>query len=100
MKIEEAGVSPLIRISAPEWFKETEFLDWLNSDRPIMSWHPKGQEPTEWSDTIVFVDPGLGGEGSEEGEMPDKYWDQIIEACRSQFVVSSGFHIVVVITNV
>lgn len=96
----EARHTPVLSINAPEWFAEADFLQWLNTpSRPLMTWHNKGSEANEWSDTVVFVDPSLSGEGSENGEMPDKYWDFIVSECRSHFRPSTGFHIVVRITN-
>lgn len=95
-----ARLSPVLSINAPEWFAEDAFLSWLNDrEKPLVTWHKRGQIPNEWSDIIVFVDPSLNGEGSENGEMPDRYWDQIISACRESFRPSSDFHVVVRITN-
>jgi len=96
----DARHSPVLSINAPEWFGEAEFLQWLNKrDRPLMTWHSIGRDANEWSDIIVFIDPSLSGEGSEDGEMPEKYWQIIVSACQSHFKPSTGFHIIVRITN-
>ncbi len=96
----EAKHSPCLNINAPEFFKDEKFVQWLNDhNRSLMTWHKKGQRPGEGSDIVTFVDPSLSGDGSDDGEMPDKYWDLIVNLCRKHFKPSDGFHIVVRITN-
>lgn len=99
MKI-EAIHNPTLFINAPEWFKESEFLSWLNDpNMHFMTWHTKGQPVDECSDVIVFVDPSLSGDGSDQGIMPDCYWNEIVEICRSNFSAYEGHSIVVRISN-
>ncbi|TVS15921.1 MAG: hypothetical protein EA417_12005 [Gammaproteobacteria bacterium] len=85
MVMEITGESQGLVINVPEWFQEPDFLAWLNNPTTsLMTWHTRGEPANEYSDTIVFVDPGLSGEGPD-ADMPAKYWGQILEACRSRF---------------
>ena len=96
----EAGTCSLLSINAPEWFRQADFLEWLDTPNSrLFTWHEKGSSPDEFSDVIVLVDSSLSGEGSEEGSMPSQYWDTIISLCKSNFHASHGFHILVRITN-
>jgi len=89
-----------LRINAPEWYQNEEFVRWINSpSNTIATWHKPGSKPNEWSDLCVLVDPGLSGEGSDES-MPEAIWSQIISICRSNFSPSTGPHITVWISNV
>ncbi|MFA0809314.1 hypothetical protein [Microbulbifer epialgicus] len=111
MEIEVTNCRTL-RINAPEWYQAPDFLRWLNNQdqesNPLMTWHRKGAAPTEWSDIIVFVDPSMSGEGSDQNVMPKVYWDFIIEKCRLVFTkqtapelfsMQTNPHIIVRITN-
>lgn len=97
MKIEQ-GVS--LRINAPEFFKDQEFINWLNNDHRKFTWH-KGGQADDWSDVVVGVDPSLNGEGTDS-DMPEHIWEQIVKACRGNYksaVVPRGIHILVWISN-
>lgn len=86
-------------LNVPHFFKNPQFVEWLNNDHPKMTWHKKGTMPTEWSDVVVLVDPSLNGEGSDS-EMPQECWDEIIHACRCEFTVRRcPEHIMVRLTN-
>lgn len=98
MKIEQ-GVS--LRISAPEFFKDPEFVKWLNNGDRKFTWHDTG-EPDGWSDVVVAVDPSLSGEGSDD-DMPAQIWEQIVQACRDNIknpAITNGVHILVWLTPV
>lgn len=98
MKIEQ-GVS--LRISAPEFFKDPEFIKWLNNGDRKFTWHDTG-EPDEWSDVVVAVDPSLTGEGSDS-DMPEAIWNQIVQACRDHYkdrAITNGVHILVWLTPI
>lgn len=95
----EISQSQALVINAPEFFADPEFRAWLNDGTPKMTWHNSGV-PTEWSDVVVLVDPGLGGEGADS-DMPEHIWNQIVQACKSQFQPSRGsHHIMVRLTNI
>jgi len=99
MKIKTTETCALI-INAPEWFTKKDFCDWLNDEsNPLMTWHKRGEKTSEWSDVIVLVDPSLNGEGSDSDAMPKAYWTFIVNKCKEHFKPSSGYHIVVRITN-
>lgn len=94
----ERGVS--LRISAPEFFQDPEFVKWLNNDERKFTWHDGGT-PDEWSDVVVGVDPSLNGDGTDD-TMPVHIWNQILQACREHFKnpeVTNGVHILVWISN-
>lgn len=90
--------SKALVINAPEIFAHPDFQDWLNDGGRKFTWH-KGGTPDEWSDVVVLVDPGLGGEGADS-EMPEFVWDLIVDACKARFSPSRGDpHIMVRLTN-
>jgi len=79
--------------------QDQSFLDWLNdTSNAVFTWHVKGDAPSDWSDVIVCIDPGLNGEGSDS-DMPEHIWIQIVELCKQHFTPSTGCHIHVRLTN-
>jgi hypothetical protein len=72
-----------LSIDAAQFFQDEAFVAWLNNGQPKFTWH-QGGTPTEWSDVMVLVDPGLTGEGSDS-DMPEHIWGCIIEECRKHF---------------
>lgn len=89
-------------IRCPRFFADPAFVAWLNNkEKGVATWH-SGGIPTDWSDAFVLVDPGLGGEGSEQYsvDFPQDIWDEIISTCRAAFGPSSRHHIVVWLQNV
>lgn len=93
------GVS--LTINAPEFFQDEEFVKWLNNGAKKFTWHPGGT-PSEWSDVVVLVDPGLQGEGSDS-DMPKHIWEQIVQACQACFKDLAGItqeHIPVRLINI
>lgn len=97
MKIQE---SKSLVINAPQFFKDPAFVAWLNNGEPKFTWHRAGEEPGEYSDVVVTVDPGLSGEGSD-ADMPAHIWDQIVDVCKVQFgtLPDGENHIMVRLTN-
>ncbi|KVP39979.1 hypothetical protein [Burkholderia ubonensis] len=95
MKIETCSA---LVINAPEFFQDPEFQSWLNNDEKKFTWH-EGGTPGDWSDVVVMVDPGLGGEGSDS-DMPEHIWDKIVAICRSKLAPARNApHIIVRLTN-
>ncbi len=93
------GVS--LKINAPEFFQDAAFQKWLNNRQPKMTWH-QGGVPTEWSDTVVMVDPSFTGEGTD-ADMPEHIWDKIVTQCRNHFSQTAAHnrnHVMVRLTNV
>lgn len=88
----------LLTLNVPQWYDDSTFMAWLNSTECVMTWHKRGHAPTEYSDTMVFVDPSLSGEGSECGQMPDVFWDAIVAQCKAHFSPCGGDHIMVRLT--
>lgn len=87
-----------LKINAPEIFADPEFQAWLNNGQRKFTWH-EGGKPDEWSDTVVMVDPGLTGEGTDS-DMPEHIWDKIVEICREHFKPARlEHHIMVRLTN-
>lgn len=94
----EAKLGVSITVNAPEFFADEQFIQWLNNGEPKMTWH-KGEQPNEWSDLVVLVDPDLEGEGSDS-DMPEHIWDQIVAICREHVQPSiHAEHITVRLTN-
>jgi len=105
----ESGFGLHVQLNAPEFFQRKDFLEYLESSEPqyaVMTWHTSASGPSEWSDTIVLVEPCLNGEGSNS-DLPEDIWDTIISALRSRFGDEGQFipreckdrHIAVRITN-
>lgn len=87
-------------INAPEWFADPDFQSWLNApNNVVFTWHTKGDEPGDFSDTVLLIDPSLNGEGPES-DMPEHIWNQIMEICRERFSANQvPTHIFVRLTN-
>lgn len=92
--------SKALTVNAPQFFQDPAFIAWLNNDEAKFTWHRKGQEPNEWSDVVVLVDPSLTGAGADS-DMPEHIWKQIVDACKVQFgaLSRSECHIMVRLTN-
>lgn len=46
--------NPLVRINAPSFFRDTNFVRWLNSpESRAATWHARGNEPAEGSDVFI-----------------------------------------------
>jgi hypothetical protein len=89
---------PGLVVNAPHFFKDPQFLEWLNEAAPKFTWHTGGK-PGEYSDTIVLVDPSLNGEGSDS-DMPEHIWEEILTICRERFAPGRDTpHIQVRLTN-
>lgn len=91
--------APVVEINAPAWFEDPEFLHAISTNQ-IMTWHQAGEGPGEFSDVILFIAPSLNGEGSDQGDIPDAYWDAVVKACKSVVEPDTTIHhIIVRITN-
>jgi|GEM_PF-6443349 len=84
MKLETSSL--MLSIYCPELFARDDFCAWLNGKDAKMTWHTSGETPGECSDVVVFVDPGMTGEGSDEQLMPG--WQEMFEQVKR--VVSAG----------
>jgi len=71
--------NPLVRINAPSFFRDTNFVRWLNSpESRAATWHARGNEPAEDSD--VFIHYGgadwknntFNAEGSDYPDLPTR----------------------------
>lgn len=64
-------------VNAPELFARPDFMAWLNkSTNRVLSYHPKGETPDEYSDVVVLVDSSYEGDSSD---MPEDIWTQICD---------------------
>lgn len=70
-------------LNAPEFFFRKDFLDYVKSN-PVFTWHDHEEEPGDYSDVIVLVEPCLNGEGSES-DMPQDIWETIMAVLKKQF---------------
>lgn len=96
-KFNEVLPTLALTVIAPHFFKDEGFITWLNNGEQKFTWHSGGQ-PDDWSDVIVSVDPGLGGEGSDS-DMPKHLWSEVMDVCRQHFSPSQGPHILVRLVN-
>jgi hypothetical protein len=93
--------SKALTINVPQFFADPAFVAWLNNDEPKFTWHKKGDQPNDYSDVVVMVDPSLNGEGTDS-DMPEHIWEQIVDACKVQFggLPRGEDHIMVRLVNV
>lgn len=86
-------------INVPHFFKDPAFVAWLNNPAPKFTWHKSGNEPSEYSDVVVLVDPSLNGEGSDS-DMPEHCWEEIIKTCKLRLIsLRNSMPIMVRLTN-
>jgi len=74
-------VGRVLRIDASEWYQRKDFMDWLNSGKPIATWHRKGEVPGEYSDVFITFDHE---EGSDRDSIPEDVWQEICRIAREQ----------------
>lgn len=80
MKIEN-NYLPLLRIDAPEFYKDPAFVSWLNDTEKIKAtWHQRGEDPTDWSDVFVTYCDG----GGSDSDMPEHIWNRICEIVKQE----------------
>jgi len=58
---------PLVRINAPEFYRNKQWLEWLNHKRTA-TWHGKAKKPHEYSDVFFTY---CDGDGSDAPASPD-----------------------------
>ena len=89
----------MVTIDVADWYRDPEFLEAIENN-PVMTWHVKGREPTDYSDVLLWVDPSLNGEGADESDIPDRYWDAVIEAVKQANIAPRGGpHVLVRLRN-
>jgi hypothetical protein len=79
---------PIVRIHCSEWYRDEAFLQWLNTDPQLATWHKQGLPPHDQSDVFLIY------HGPEESTnypsypdypgVPDKIWKQIAEKMRAE----------------
>ena len=75
--LDDIRVAPALIINAPSVFARADFMAWLNDpENTVFTWHQKGSEPQEYSDTIVLVAEHYDGDSSD---MPADIWRLICE---------------------
>lgn len=91
-----------LTVNAPAVFTRPDFMAWLNKrTNRVLSYHPKGEPPDEYSDTVVLVDSHYEGDCSD---MPEDIWKSICDLAYSIYggpeaPRSLGSHIHVRLTN-
>jgi hypothetical protein len=79
----ERNYAEVVEISAPEFYRDPDFLKWLNNpDRHQATWHVKGKRVNEFSDLFFTYD---GGEGSDS-DMPSPIWEKIHQELKQRGV--------------
>lgn len=84
---------PIIKFNVPEWYKDRDFLTFLNSSR-VATWHRQYCKPDEYSDVFLTYCQGEGSDAyypSDEPEefgdtnhadvIPDRYWRVVCAYC-------------------
>lgn len=87
----------LVRLNAPSFFKDPDWLRWLNHEKDgPATWHPRGAQAGEYSDVFTvyagarFADGQFEGEGSdypnteERPGIPDHIYQIIAKAVEAQ----------------
>lgn len=74
---------PLVRINAPEWYKNKQWMKWLNSGE-CATWHKEGQPPNEYSDVFFMHLTGSG-----EADYPDKIRKQLDKALEDRGIMEA-----------
>ncbi len=76
----------LVRINAPEFYKDPGFIQWLNS-KGTATWHNNTHavEPTEMSDVFFTFDAGDGSDAPNPDYqpgpcIPEHIWQKITRA--------------------
>jgi len=98
-KIERA---PGLVINAPSIFARKDFVEWLNDETKMtFTWHPMGEDPQEYSDTIVLVAENYDGDSSD---MPEDIWKIICDEVYDRFggpslTSANGMSVTVRLTN-
>ena len=72
----------LVKINAPEFCTDQEFVMWLNDPQGSRAtWHKVGEQPNEYSDIFFTFD---GGEGSAS-DMPEHIWELLCDLIQEEF---------------
>jgi hypothetical protein len=94
--IEDKGSLDCIRITAPHWWSDPGFLQWLNSSATA-TWHAAGDEPHEYSDCFILFDNGEGADAPidqylpSDKQIPPYLWEEL-----TQFLESEGIRYCIV----
>jgi len=72
---------PLVRINAPAFYKDADFLRWLNSPG-VATWHHAGAVVDEYADVFFTYSDGDGSDaptGSDQRPaIPAHIWEQVV----------------------
>lgn len=70
----------LVRINAPEFYKDPDFIRWLNHPG-VATWHDKDSPPNEFSDVFFNYDHFDGSDapvmGDDRPAIPPHIWNVI-----------------------
>lgn len=71
-----SDVLSVVRINAPELYRDPEFVAWLNDPDHIQAtWHRKGKPPGDYSD--IFLTFSALNEDGSDSDMPRHCWEQL-----------------------
>ena len=78
-----SGTDMLVRINAPEWYRDPDFCRWLRS-RNTATWCAIGEDPNEESDAFFTYDDGDGSDAPLPNHphptmrgLPEHIWSQV-----------------------
>lgn len=69
----------VVRIDAPAWFKNPQFVEWLNTTGTA-TWHVRGNEPGDYSDVFFTFCSGEGSDwpaSADRPGIPDEIWKHL-----------------------
>ena len=101
----EAYQQPTVELDVSEWYRNSEFRDWLTTNN-LATWASSGQDPVEdASEVFLYVEANLHQgdpadvEGSEQSSAPAWVWEGIVKACRKAVLYKPKRRVLVILQN-
>ena len=90
---------PVVRINAPEWYQDPQWVAWMNS-ADSATWHHPGEPANEMSDVFFTYDGASDGSDYTGGDthIPEHIWRQVVELVE-QATGSRGSYCLVWVSN-
>ena len=83
----EFNYMPVVRINAPEFYRNKQWVAWLRSKHPA-TWHGKAKRPHEYSDVFFTFCDGDGSDAPTGPKgmpcIPKSIWKKITTAIEAQ----------------
>ena len=78
---------PVVRINAPDWYRDEGWLRWLNSNHSA-TWHKPGADAGEFSDVFFTFDSKDGSDYPDSEDRPgiaDHIWEAISKIVEEKY---------------